>query len=348
MAILTIADLAKKIRAQETYQANKFCLYGPSGGGKTLLAATICSVPGINRVIWCDLEDGLPSVMTAKKPDGEYYIQAESLAKAELISIPDRTMLDPGTMNTLRESWGAIYGQSAQDKGSNGLAARILIPMLTSPVPMHFHQERRTLVKGPGDGISSWCLRGLTEQDAVVIDSGSQLADSMFSLAIEGNPEHDHGLKHWGEFRTSAKAIFSAIQAARCCVIMICHAAEVGADPIKNKLGTLSPVFGSGPASMLVGHYFGTVVLLYHNGGYKAMSIPTAKRAIVKTRYGIDLSKIPVPDMADLMGLSPRSKRAIATMTTTNQAPVPAQGVQGVQGLRKPLPGQNQTKPNQA
>jgi hypothetical protein len=307
MAIITLADLAHKVRTEEVAMKHKFLIYGPPGSGKTQLAATICQVPNIGAIYWLDLEDGLATVITSRKEDGSYYFSEEELGKILYIPIPDRTMLDPGTSKLL---------DIAQDKASNALAARVLTRLLTSSKVQQYDVDAQAIVPQPSDSTISFCLSKLASNDVVVIDSGSQLAHSIFSLAVEGNPNHEHGKKHWAEFTTNAVACLSAIQAARCTVIMLCHELDIEADPeIRRKAKTV-PWFGSAPFSSKVGHYFGTVVRLYTDSGYRSLSTPITKLSVQgKSRFNIDSSLLTNPTMVDLLGISKRAHLASTTIT---------------------------------
>jgi ABC-type multidrug transport system, ATPase component len=312
MSIITIGDLARRVRKEKQALPNKFCVYGPPGAGKTLLAATICKLPDVGKILWCDLEDGLPTVITAKNADGSFFFSEEELARMTYVPIPDRTMLDPGTSALLGMDSAA---SKLASKGSNAKAARILLPLLTSPKPSYYDVEQQLLVNAANENTLCWHLAGLGTKDVLVLDSGTQLGASIFSLAIESNPDHDHGMRHWMEFTTNATAMLSAIQAARCMVIMICHSMEVEPDlKTKRKAKTL-PWFGSVNFSQKVGHYFGTVVHMYTDTAYRSLSCPITKLSVQgKSRFNIDTSRLVNPTMEDLLGISARAHTATTTV----------------------------------
>jgi hypothetical protein len=316
MAVITVGQLARRVREERQVLPNKFCIYGPPGSGKTLLAATVCQLPDVGDIYWLDLEDGLPTVITAKKPDGSYYFSEEELGRIKYLPIPDRTMLDPGTADLLGMNSSA---NQLANKGSNAKAARILLPLLTSPRPSLYDVEAQALVNSANDNTLSFCLAKLSPKDVLVIDSGTQLGSSIFSLAIEGNPDHNHGVKHWGEFTTNATAVLSAIQAARCMVLMICHSLEMEADPATKRKAKTVPWFGSANFSQKTGHFFGTVVHMYVDTGYRSLSCPVTKLSVQgKSRFNVDTSRMTNPTMQDLLGLS---QRAHDTATTIGEAP---------------------------
>jgi DNA polymerase III delta prime subunit len=332
MAIITVWDMAKRVREEAESLPNKFLLYGPPGSGKTLVAATISKMSGFGRIIWADLEDGLATIATAKTAENEYYFKPEELAKLEHLPIPDKTMLDPGT--------AALLGlNTAEFRASTAQGAKIMLPLLVSPTPLHYDAVERKLVQTRNENCSTWCLGKLKKEDVLIIDSGTQLASSIFSLAIASNPDHNHGQKHWYEFTTNANAMLSAIQAAKCTVIMICHSLNIEASDDPPRKARTLPWFGSANYSAKVGHHFGTVVHMYCDSQYRSLSTPLTRLSIQgKSRFNVDTAKISNPTMEDLLGLSERAHKA-STYIVDKTQPATKQNTQGTQAQPAAKPG---------
>lgn len=312
----TIGDLAKKVRHEGMHLPNRFLIYGPPGSGKTLLAATICKVSTTKRIIWVDLEDGIATVITANKADGQAYFTEEELSRIEYMPVPDEVLYDAGTTEKLN-----LRGTEA----TAGKAARILLPFFRSSAPLHYDAAAQKVVMKPTDTTVSWSLPSLGPEDVLIIDSGSQLAASIFSLAVASNPDHNHGKKHWGEFTNNATAVLSSIQAAKCMVIMICHSMEIEADPDTKRRAKTVPWFGSANFSTKVGHYFGSVIHLYTDTGYRSLSTPITRVTVQgKSRFNIDSAKISSPTMADLLAMTERANKAMTVIRDGESESKPA------------------------
>ena len=307
--LLTAKDLlARRKQAQEAQDSTfKLLLYGPPGGGKTVAAATVAEMPSIKRVLWFDLESGFDSVLCAENADGAPFLSEAALEKIHLVQVEDKTVLDPGTQALLNAAKITDSGKAEEAK-SFGAAAKLLLPFFTSQAPVAY-------------GKAQFSLASFGPSDCIVLDSGTQFASSLHSLAIQANPNHVDGRKQWGDFTVNALAALSAIQGAKCNVIMVCHALEQEAEYVETGSGPTKqqrkvrdartlPWFGSAKFSTKVGHYFGTLVYMTAQGGqFKTASLPgTMPIVAAKTRTGVDTSTVRYPAIADMLGQSALGK----------------------------------------
>ena len=300
MPKLTALDIARRIKLERKVNNSTLLIYGPPKTGKTRLAGTIAQVPNIGRIVWADLEQGVVTLPFALAADGTPLLTDEELGRIEVLSIGD----------TLLPSKGAREKAGMTSVMAVPRAAEVMLKMCTSTIPLHFDNEQNKLVPKATENTISFHLRGMQPNDVLVIDSGSQLANSLFALQELANPEYKDPRKYWASFYQDANTLMSAIQASHAIVIMICHSQETEPDAELAKRSETLPTFGSVNYSRNVGKYFSTVVHLYLDKRvFKSLSNPITKANVQGgSRYNVDTSRIENPTMADILAITLRTE----------------------------------------
>lgn len=224
-------------------------IYGDAKTGKTQFVGTSARISEFKRIFWIDLENGSETLL-------HMGLSAEEMDKIELIKIPDTREVPRG--------------------------CETLLKMMSSKVPISICATHGKVacqecekVKAP---YTSFCLKDLTHEDLVVIDSGSQLGDSALALACIGKPvEYKPGFDEWGSAGKYLGDILSVIQqAANTNFVVITHTIVVEEEVNGVKRDKIYPLLGTRNMSSKVAKYFGTVVFLElkmgkHVGGSSSM-----------------------------------------------------------------------------
>lgn len=276
-APLTAADMAQAIK-HDSPERQTLLVWGDPRTGKTVLAATIAKVPHIKRVYWLDNENGLKSIFYAKDKDGKPLLTDEELAKIIPFNITD-----------------------TKDKPR---AAETVLKAFTSHSPLPLCQEHGTIsCKICNSGVPFY-LAGLGIEDAVVIDSGSQLADSVLNLEKTLNNYKDLR-KYYFDFTADATNILIAIQACRTNVIMTTHSIDVMNDDGDKLIGTF-PLFGSGNFSRKVAKYFDHIIYchLELNTYKKGSNTFYRNKVVTGSRMNVDIEKEPTTTLAPFFNKS--------------------------------------------
>jgi hypothetical protein len=264
--MITAADIAKAIKA-DVPERQTILVWGDPRTGKTVLAGTIVKVPYIKRVYWLDNEHGIKSIFYAKDAEGKPLFSDEELAKIIPFNITD-----------------------TKDKPR---AAETVLKAFTSHSPLPLCQEHGTINCKTCTSSIPFYLAGLGIEDAVVIDSGSQLADSVLNLEKTLNNYKDLR-KYYFDFTADATNILIAIQACRTNVIMTTHSIDVMNDDGDKLIGTF-PLFGSGNFSRKVAKYFDHIIYchLELNAYKKGSNTFYRNKVVTGSRRNVDIEKEP-------------------------------------------------------
>ena len=273
--MITAADIAKAIKA-DVPERQTILVWGDPRTGKTVLAGTIVKVPYIKRVYWLDNEHGIKSIFYAKDAEGKPLFSEEELAKIIPFNITD-----------------------TKDKPR---AAETVLKAFTSPSPLPLCQEHGTINCKICKESIPFNLASLGIEDAIVIDSGSQLADSILNLEKTLNSYKDLR-KYYFDFTADATNILIAIQAARTNVIMTTHSIDVMDDAGEKLIGTF-PLFGSGNFSRKTAKYFDHLVYchLELNNFKRGSNIFYKNKVTTGSRTGVNIEKSPVASLAPFFG----------------------------------------------
>lgn len=330
MATYTAADLARKLRQTQEVVPSTYLLYGPPKVGKTQLAATVAKIPAIKRVWFFNMENGFDTVLAAQEEDGSFSFTEEDLSKITVLQIEDTTRAACFTITEDMEGVSPDMRQLADSlKGGIPRAADTCMRMIAGAKPRHYwDMEQCKIVSKENENTVLFDWAELGPQDAVVLDTGTQLSASLFSYVQLFNPRTKEPRQWYNAFYGAADALLSRIQTAKCTVIMTCHAQFLEEDKKKGRNSSkVVPVFGSKNYSWQVSRYFGTQVYLdIEMKQHMGISKPTTRSVIqAGSRRNVDVQGMQTIYMADLMGLTERSRKQGAsqgTVTSTASKPM--------------------------
>jgi len=294
---MNLDELAIKYHNAED-RVSRTLLWGKPRGGKTAFAATIAKLPEIDRVFWFDLESGLETVIFDDELPEHYRLTAEERQKITVIRVQDTPAL-PLAAYTILKAFSATKPESICEGHGK----------IDCPV-----------CKANGTPSVLFNLASLTPRDAVVIDSGSQLADSIVNMKLNtmknANGSDVHLMQVYGAAGLDLTAVFSMLQAANTNCIVCTH--EVDTVNKKEVATGTFPLVGSQAYSKKVGKYFGHVVYCeFKAKKFIKGSHPSYKQDyITGSRTGARLENVDNPVMKDLI-YPDKSKE-----TATNGRPV--------------------------
>lgn len=274
----SLLDMSRNIKSGEEIIASKIMVYGPPGTGKTRLLATLARVPEIKTIYWFDLENGIETIIYATNPDGSSMLTDEELAKIQVFSIQDTKDLPRAAETMLKLFSSRTSVKVCQDHG------RVNCPSCKEGVTLNVYD--------------------LDESSAIVIDSTSQLADSVLNLQMNKYDYKDLR-KYYGEFTIDMGSITSGIQAAKCIIATATHEltrtkmVEVAKNAVEERVIGIVPLCGSQNYSTKVGKYFGYKIYTYMNGTkYKATTTPNkVAKTLVSHRRPIKLEDMDSPSL---------------------------------------------------
>jgi len=227
---MKLSDLAK---AANTVRANHSILvYGPPKTGKTRLLGTAAKIPEFKRIFWIDLENGSETLLHSG-------LTPEEMDKIVLIKVPD-TRDNPRGIETV-------------------------LKMFSAKTPIFIcdtHGKANCSDPACKDHGIQFCLKDLTHNDIVILDSGSQLGDSALNMACAGKSvEFKPG---WDEYGLQSKwlgDILSHIQAATYTnFAIITHELIVEEEVNGVNRDKIYPLVGTKAFSAKVAKYFGSVI----------------------------------------------------------------------------------------
>ena len=182
-----------KLTDKQASATHRVLIFGAPKSGKTQLAASLASK---FNLIWFDLENGYGTLLKLPKDQQE---------RIELISIPDSKTF-PIAIETMLK---VVTGNSVSICEEHG---KVSCPICTKD----------------GNRVSTVCLKELTAETVVVIDSLSQLSNSAIGFITKGQPDdYKMDFSDWGNLRAVVEKFLSQIQQARYNVVCISHEEEV-------------------------------------------------------------------------------------------------------------------------
>lgn len=286
-------------------------LYGDTKTGKTRLAATLAKVPWLRNIYWFDLENGSDTLITMVK---QGILTAEEAAKIVIYKIPDTKQL-PMAMETMMKALTVKKDLMICDEhGKVGCAACAT------------KDAKGNVIAFTGQPFN---IAKLTEDDCIVIDSGSQLGDSILNYYFNKNGKEDGEKPDWDEYAPQGRDLGNVglvIQSGTVNVVMITHvlAVEVVENAVKKTdaagktitVGTKRdmqyPLIGTSTMCRKFGKYFGHVIFMHKRANlHKAGSSSTYQPDVVTgSRLGWKIESEDNPDFSTLfaaLGVAPKA-----------------------------------------
>lgn len=251
--------------------ARKILVYGQPKSGKTDLVAGLAEE---KKLWWFDMEDGFKTVPASPR------IKKAWLDNIELFHIPD-TQIFPVAIETMLK---VIKGTAYDICHSHGIAGC-------------------ATCKSKGLGSSSINLSTFTNNDVLVIDSGSQLSNSAMNYIQKEIIKKDNydAKPDWDDYAKQGRIldrVFSIIQQAPFNVVCITHENLVEMEDSKKKL---VPIAGTSQFSKTFAKYWDDVIYCEKvNGKHKFASSTTYSNSIVLgSRTNKELEKMEVPKLLE-------------------------------------------------
>lgn len=225
---MNLSELAKAAAARP--QNHSVLIYGPPKSGKTRLVGTAAKIPELKRIFWFDLENGIETLIHMGLSEAE-------MAKIVVFKVAN-TRENPIAIETFLRAFSAKTPIQICD--AHGKV-----------VCMECQKE-----KAP---TTAFCLKDLTHDDLVVIDSGSELGDSALAAACRGKPvDFKPTFDEYGSAGKWLGDIMSVVQQAiHTNFVMLTH--EIALEDADGK-DKFFPLVGTKAFSLKVAKYFGTVV----------------------------------------------------------------------------------------
>lgn len=286
---MNLNELAK---AKASIQSNHAILiYGPSKAGKTYFVGTAAKLAEINRIYWFDLENGSDTLVNMG-------LTEEEMEKITIFKIPD-VRDNPMAITTMLKVFSAKKPISICDEHG---AVDCVECISRSPGK-------------PNKPGTAFCLGDCGHNDLVVIDGGSQLADSALNAACVGQ---DILFKPgWDEYGIAVKYlsdIMSVIQQAKktnfvVLTIDTAIATDTSTDLAAKKKDKTVPLMGTKAFSMKVSKYFGTVAYFHvklgkhvaGSGSTYRSDVSTGSRLNIKLEASQSTPNMPPASMKQLL-----------------------------------------------
>jgi hypothetical protein len=261
-----------KLQDYQASAARKILVYGAPKTGKTDLVGMLAEK---KKLWWFDLEDGIKTLLHSPRMKKEWF------NNIELFSIPD-TQTFPVAVQTLLKVIKGGKQEICHAHGATGC-------------------PRCKLLVGGSTVID---VAAFTNEDVLVIDSGSQLATSAMNYITQKQIVADnHDYKpDWDDYAKQGRVldrIFSIMQQAAFNVVIISHEQLVEMEDGKKKL---VPIGGTSNFSKTFAKYFDDVCYLeIVNKKHRAASATTYSGSIVMgSRTGKELEKMETPNLLEL------------------------------------------------
>lgn len=228
---MKLSQLAKAVAVIQPNHS--ILIYSRPKMGKTRLAGTAARIPEIRRIFWFDGENGAETLL-------HMGLTEEEMDKIVLFKVRD-TKDEPIFIETVLKAFTSKTPVDICDMhGRCNCAA----------------------CKKEGFPTTAFCMKDCTHNDLVVLDSGSQLADSAMAALCLGK---DNMFKPgWDEFGIQGKWLSDVLtvvqQATYTNFAFLTHEICIENDEKKDEF---FPLMGTKAFSMKCAKYFGTVVYLH-------------------------------------------------------------------------------------
>ena len=294
-----LAELAAASHALSVPTNHTLLIYGDPKSGKTRLAATLAKIPQVRRVYFFDGENGSDTLLTMARTGILSTPEAEKIVLIKVLDTPDH----PYFIETVLRSFFPAQGKSVRICSAHGRAE----------CPVCIQKK----VTGEGEW-TPFDIGELGHNDWVVIDSGTQLANSAIESVTKGFAyTTKFGFNEYGPQGRMLTDILTLIQAAPTNFCVICHQVVLKEGQYEEettntkgeavtKKAFLSndvkfyPLMGTKPFSLTVAKFFGTVMytdmrLRKHVAG---SSSTYNSDMITGSRLGIAIEKAEAADLS--------------------------------------------------
>lgn len=264
-----------KLTEYKESAARKICVHGDPKTGKTDLVGQLAEH---KKLWWFDLDDGVKTLLHSPRMKKEWF------DNIELFPLPDTQLLPIGIDTLLRVIKGGEHKICWRHGACGCLRCKTEAP----------------------NNFSTINVGTFTNNDIMVIDSGSQLASSIMChisrkiLAADGDKwmEFSPG---WDEFKKQgivSNRVYSILQHAPFNVIVITHSQVVKMEDGKNKL---VPIGGTSEYSKEFAKFFDEVIYceIVNRKHVFASSTTYSGNIVVGSRTGKELEKMEKPSLLE-------------------------------------------------
>jgi hypothetical protein len=261
MKLTALARAAQTIVSRN----HSILIYSQPKAGKTELAGTIAKIKAVRNIYWFDIENGSDTLLNP-----HLGLTEAEMEKITIIKVMD-TRDNPIAIETMLKALTAKTSVSICEAHGRVDCAHC------------------TKAKAP---FISFCLKDLSHNDVVVIDSGSQLGDSALAAACIGKPNMFKPT--FDEYGMVNKWLGDCMSVVQQCehtnFVVLTHEIALEDDEGKDKL---FPLMGSKNFSMKCAKYFGTVIYLHKKMGKHVGGSSSTYRADLLTgsRIGAAIEK---------------------------------------------------------
>jgi len=254
---VNVFELAQAVAAVENKQATNqsILIYGPPKIGKTRLAATLAKVPEVTSVTYFGAENGHATIVDMVRTGVLTEEEAKKIIIINMVDTPEQAV-----------AWDTVVKCLVVQKAFNicEVHGRVECPHCKA-------QEVATKTKLSWQAFD---LKKLRSTDWVILDSGSQIADSAMNYIQKGvSYDIKAGYEEYGFQGRVMTDILTVVQSAQYCnYCVITHELLMDARDddkkmlsevkLKDMFSKLYPLVGSKPFSMKVGKYFGHVIYM--------------------------------------------------------------------------------------
>jgi len=259
LTVANLAELAAASHALSIPTNHTLLIYGDPKSGKTRLAATLARIPQVRRIYFFDGENGSDTLLTMARTS---IISTEEASKIILIKVSD-TPDHPYFIETILRAFFPPQGKSAVRICA--VHGRVECPLCI--------QKKIT-----GEEWTPFDIFSLGHDDWVVIDTGSQLAQSAIESVSKGFAyTTKFGFDEYGPQGRMLTDILTLIQAAPTNFCMLAHqvvlkGGQYEDESLNSKGERVSkkayldnepkfyPLIGTRAFSLNVAKFFGTVI----------------------------------------------------------------------------------------